>query len=89
MVGGLGLPPRLLVDGAAGEAVGGLRREQQMVDADAVVELEGAALIVPEAVGATLIGVQGAEGLGEAQVAERAEGTAALGLPDRAAGPPR
>ena len=58
-----------------------------MVDADAVVELEGAALIVPEAVGAALVGVQGAEGLGEAQVQQRAEGAAALGLEQGVAQP--
>ena len=40
----------VLVDADAGQPVGGLRRQQQMVDADAVVLLPGAGLIVPEGV---------------------------------------
>ena len=38
----------MLVDAGRGQAVGGLRRQQQMVDADAVVLLERAGLVVPE-----------------------------------------
>ena len=40
----------MLVDAGGDEPVGGLRRQQQMVDADAVVLLPGAGLIVPEGV---------------------------------------
>ena len=40
----------VLVDARRGEPVGGLRRQQQVVDADAPVLLPGAGLIVPERV---------------------------------------
>ena len=48
MVGWLFPGAHMLVDAGGGQAVGGLRREQQMIDADAVVLLPGAGLVVPE-----------------------------------------
>ena len=57
----------LLVDGAALETVGGLRREQDMIDADTVILLPGAGLIIPERVLVGL-GVAGAEGVGVAEI---------------------
>jgi len=60
------------VDADAGQQVGGLRREQGVVDADAVVPLPGAGLIVPEGIGAgRAVGLQ--EGVGQAQVLQRPE----------------
>src|SRR4029077_20634554 len=50
MVGSLVAPAHLLVDRHRLQLVGGLRRQQQMVDADAIVLLPSARLIVPEAV---------------------------------------
>ena len=41
---------RKTIDSRGGHAVGGLRRQQQVVDADAVVLLPGPGLIVPECV---------------------------------------
>ena len=52
MVRGLLPAANVAVDDHAGQAVGGLRREQQVVDADAVVPLPGPGLIVPEGVAA-------------------------------------
>ena len=69
--------------------VGGLRREQQVVDADAVVPLPGAGLIVPEGVGP---GVPSAwrEGVGQAEpLHERAEGCPRLRLEEGVAQPRR
>ena len=60
-----------------GQAVGGLRRQQQMVDADAQIVLPGATLIVPEGISAHL-GMDLPIGIGEAEVNECAEGLAAL-----------
>jgi hypothetical protein len=57
--------PAVDVDGV--QPVGGLWREQQVVDAQTIVLLPGAALIVPIAVAVRLV-VQGAVGLGVAQV---------------------
>ena len=54
VVGRLFPSAHVLVDAGADEPVGGLRRQQHMVDADAVVLLPGAGLIVPERVEAGL-----------------------------------
>src|SRR5690606_32661408 len=40
----------MLLDRCASKAVGGFRRQQQVVNADAVVLLPGAGLVVPEGV---------------------------------------
>src|SRR5262249_60833623 len=40
----------VLVDSGGDEPIGGLRRQQQMIDADAVVLLPSAGLVVPERV---------------------------------------
>ncbi len=64
---GFSLAPRTcLVDAAGLQPVGCLRRQQDMVDADAVVALPGAE-IIPEGVLAAF-GMQGAEGVGIAQI---------------------
>ncbi len=54
----------MLVDAAGDKLVGRFRRQQQVVDADAVVLLPGAGLIVPEGV-LPLPHVAGAEGVGQ------------------------
>ena len=54
------------------QVVGGLRREQQVVDADAVVPLPGAGLVVPEGVAARrAVGLH--VGVGEAEPLQRPE----------------
>ena len=60
------------IDLASLEPVGRLRRQQQMVDAQALVLLEGAGLIVPERVAVRLV-VAGAERAGQPEI-ERAPG---------------
>ena len=50
VVGRLVPAAHMLVDAGIDEAVGRLRRQQQVVDADAVVLLPGAGLIIPERV---------------------------------------
>src|SRR5579871_3058947 len=50
VIGRLVEGPGALVDGRRGEPVGGERRQEHVVDADAVVLLPGAGLIVPEGV---------------------------------------
>src|SRR5580692_10400233 len=66
MVGGLVAGSHLLVDRDRLQLVGGLRRQEQMVDADAVVLLPGASLIIPKAVEARSVG-GGAQGVDEAE----------------------
>src|ERR1700722_2927099 len=56
MVGSLVAPSHLRVDRDRLQLVGGLRRQQQMVDADAVVLLPSACLIIPECVKARSVG---------------------------------
>src|SRR5262245_12101062 len=72
VIGGLVQPAWALVDIRGGEAVGGLGREQEMVDAQALVLLPAAGLIVPIAV-AMRLGMQRAEGVDEAEIDEAAE----------------
>ena len=50
VVGWLLPAPHMLVDADAGEAIAGLRRQQQMIDSDALVLLIGPGLIIPESV---------------------------------------
>ena len=88
MVGRPGLGARVLVDPDMPQPVGGARRQQQVVDADTVVALPGAVLVVPEAE-RLLVRVQGAEGVGQAQVAQAPPGPPALGAEERVVGPAR
>ena len=67
VVGRLLPGPHMLVDAGAGEPVGGLRRQQQVIDADAVVLLPGAGLIVPERV-ERRPSVVGANRVGQAEI---------------------
>ncbi len=62
----------MLVDPDATQPVAGLRRQQQMVDPDAVVLLPGAGLVIPERVLAGLVGDR-AQGVGQAEVQQRLE----------------
>ena len=55
------------------EPVGGLRREQMVVDADAIVLLPGACLIIPESVNAGLVRRELAHRFGKAQIEQRTE----------------
>ena len=70
------------IDLAGLEPVGRLRRQQQMIDAEALVLLPGARLIVPERVAMRLV-VAGAEGVGQAEIDERLECRAGLGAEQR------
>ena len=72
MVGRLGLAALVLVDADGREAVGGLRREQQMVDAQAVVLLPGAGLVIPVGVLRPL-DMDGAHRVGQAEIEQRAQ----------------
>src|SRR6185437_362180 len=56
MVGGLVAPAHGLVDGDRSKPVGGLGRQDEVVDTDAVVLLPGARLVVPESVEAGSVG---------------------------------
>src|SRR5262249_31406063 len=70
VIGGFLPGSDMLVDADVREPVRRLRREQQMVDADAVVLLPGARLIIPERENAPLV-IGGAQGVGEAEVEQR------------------
>src|SRR5690606_9416853 len=76
-----GLRPgaRTLVDAGRDEPVGGARREQVMIDADAVVLLPGASLIVPESVMPRRV-LTGAERVRHAEIDETSEGAPGLRL---------
>ena len=60
----------MLVDAGGDQPVGGLGREQQVIDANAVVLLPGAGLIVPEAVEAASVRGR-AHGVRQAEVRQR------------------
>ncbi len=77
VVRGLLPAPRRGIDLAGLKPVGRLRRQQQMVDAQALVLLEGAGLIVPERVAVRLV-VAGAERVGQAEIDQRLEMRARL-----------
>src|SRR5690242_4988846 len=72
VVGRLIEAARLAVDLAITEAIGGLGREQQVVDAQALVALPAARLIIPEGI-AMGIGTACAKGVGIAEIDDRAE----------------
>ena len=82
MVRGLVAAAHLFVDAGVGHQVGGLRAEQQVVDADAVVAFPRADLIIPEGVEAALR-QPGADRVGEAEVQQAAEGGAGIGQIER------
>ena len=74
----------MAVDAGIDEPVGGLRRQQHVVDADAVVLGPGAGLIVPERVEAAGVAA-GADRVGEAEIGQRAELLAGLRQEQRVA----
>ena len=80
------MPRAVLENLDALEPVGGLRREQQVIDADAVVLLPGAGLVIPERVfmrRAVSLHV----GVAQPEIEQRAIGGAGLGLEQRIACP--
>ena len=68
------------------EPVAGLRRQQQMVDPQALVLLPGAGLVVPEGVEPGLVGDR-AQRIGQAEAEQGLESLARLGLEQRVLGP--
>ena len=74
------------IDGRADEPVGGLRRQQDMVDADAVVLLPGAGLIVPEGVEVGAVAA-GAHRVGQPEIDERPKSFPGLRQEQRVAYP--
>ena len=88
VVGRLVVGARALVDRGDFEAVGGGRREQQVIDADAVVLLPGAGLVVPERIMARL-GMAGAQGVRQAEIDQTPIGSAAFRLVQRVVDPER
>ena len=62
----------MAVDAGVDQPVGGLRRQQHVIDADAVVFLEGAGLVIPEGVEVGGI-ADGAERVGQPEIGQRAE----------------
>ncbi len=87
VVGGALLGAWGAIDGAGFESGGEVRREQEVVDADAAVVLEGLAEVVPEGELAGLVRVEMAEGVGVAESEEGAVGGAGLGLKEGVADP--
>src|SRR6185437_901338 len=67
MVGRLVPATHMFVDAAGLEAIGRLRRQHNVIDADAVILLPCARLVVPEGV-AVRLRVTGAECIGEAEI---------------------
>jgi hypothetical protein len=76
----------MLVDAGCHQPVGGLRGEEQVVDADAVVLLPGAGLIIPERIDAVRL-CRGADGIREAEIGERAKACPSLRQEERVADP--
>ena len=72
VVGRVGQAAYGLVDAGGREAVGGLRREQQVVDAQAPVLGPAAGLVVSERVDGR-VGLEGAHGVGQAEIEQRAQ----------------
>jgi hypothetical protein len=62
-------------DTDGGQAVGGLRREQQVIDTQAEVTRPGAGLVVPIGI-LPPGGMKRADGIGQAKIEQRAEGRA-------------
>ena len=76
----------MAVDAGIGEPVGGLRRQQQVIDADAVVLGPGAGLVVPERVEVGCV-ADGADGVGQAEIDQCAELLPGLRQEQRVLGP--
>src|SRR5215831_210818 len=62
----------MAVDARIDQAVGGLRRQQQMIDADAVILCPCAGLVIPKAVEVWII-AHSAYRIGQSEVDERTE----------------
>src|SRR6185369_8174475 len=69
----------IAVDADIGQAVAGLRREQEVVDPDAPVLLPGARLVVPERVEVWLVSYR-AQRVRQPKAEQRVEGLPGLGL---------
>src|SRR5690348_3050115 len=82
MVAGLVAAAIGLVDAGIEQAVGGRRREQQMVDPEAGVALPATGGIIPEGIDRA-VGIAGADRIGETKAEDAAERLAALGLHQR------
>ena len=67
------------VDDAGGHAVGGFGRDKEMVDPQPLILWPAARLIIPKAIGAAGIGVEGAEGITIAKIENSAKLGAAFG----------
>ena len=76
----------MAVDAGIDEPVGRLRRQQQVIDADAVVLGEGAGLVIPECVEVAGVADR-ADGVGEAEIGQRTELLARLRQKQRVLGP--
>lgn len=87
VIGGLFFAAWTLVDFAGFEAIYERGRQEKVVDADAAVVLEGVAEVVPVGEVAGFVGVQGAEGVGVAQVEHGAIAGARFGLKEGVAKP--
>src|SRR5512138_1089068 len=77
------LPARPFVDARAAQAVGRLRRAQQMIEPEAEIALPAARGVVPECVELVLARVEGAQRIGPALVHDPAPRIACLGLHHR------
>ena len=86
VVGRLFPGPHVAIDADAGEPVGGGRRQQHVIDADAVVLLPGAGLIIPERIEAGIV-AGGAQRIGQAEIDQRAEFVARARQEQSVAGP--
>src|SRR5690606_22188534 len=86
MIAGLFLFSWLAVDLAAFQAIGGLRREHQMIDAQAFVALPAAGLVIPEGI-AMALGMEVQERIGIAEADEGAEMSASLEAGEGILGP--
>src|SRR6185437_2005061 len=86
VVGPLVFAARPLVDVGVEQAVGGLRRAQQVIDAQALVAIPAPGLIIPEAV-AMRLGMEDAERIDQAEVEEGAEAAARFRTAQRVVAP--
>ena len=78
MVRGFFAAAQVFFDPAVAQQVGALRCQEEVIDANPVVAVPGAGLIIPERVVSCLC-LAGAEGLGVAQIEDATESRAALG----------
>src|SRR5438132_110548 len=74
-----------LVDADGGQVIGGLWRQQQMVDPEAISLLPCAGLIIPEGV-VRALDVEGAHRVGQAQIEQCPQRGARLRLAERVTG---